>query len=333
MTPDETIAQQAPQDNPKWFGPSEWLDQLMRCQNGDTTCMRTLQIIERETVSMGWVHEQHANLLALCHAIERLPAGEQQTVLSIQASAIAQEMQRVIQFVYAEQDRPKAANVAGVSIEDGKYTIQMDGDGRLRCLRYGQEWRDLTGDKMALAFAQEVQSLRADLAREKERADSAEKRLAEIAGSTIRVVLTRREYDEYLSLKARADALEKELAGSQTHCRAAYRLAQEYGYSQFSSEPPAEYLTRMLRVQIGNSEARAQSTESRLAALQGHADAAINAAADVLAATKYVARWNRDGDKIVCYDGPVKPELIAEMETHVCAYRAFTAEGQKGDAK
>lgn len=211
MTPDETIAQQAPQDNPKWFGPSEWLDQLMRCQNGDTTCMRTLQIIERETVSMGWVHEQHANLLALCHAIERLPAGEQQTVLSIQASAIAQEMQRVIQFVYAEQDRPKAANVAGVSIEDGKYTIQMDGDGRLRCLRYGQEWRDLTGDKMALAFAQEVQSLRADLAREKERADSAEKRLAEIAGSTIRVVLTRREYDEYLSLKARADALEKEL--------------------------------------------------------------------------------------------------------------------------
>ncbi len=50
--------------------------------------------------------------------------------------------------------------IPGVSVEDGKYTIQMDADGNLRCLRYGQEWRDLTGDKMALAFAQEVQNLR-----------------------------------------------------------------------------------------------------------------------------------------------------------------------------
>ena len=89
-----------------WFGPSEWLTQLMRCQNGDTTCMRTLEIIERETVSMGWVQEQHAKMLELCYAIERLPASEQQTALSLQASAIAAEMQRVIQFVYAEADRP-----------------------------------------------------------------------------------------------------------------------------------------------------------------------------------------------------------------------------------
>lgn len=105
-TTDATHNPPAPQGEAKWFGPSEWLDQFMRCQSGETTCLRTLEIIERETVSMGWVHEQHAKLLALCHAIERLPAGEQQTALSIQASAIAQEMQRVIRFVYAEQDRP-----------------------------------------------------------------------------------------------------------------------------------------------------------------------------------------------------------------------------------
>lgn len=94
-------------ENKEWFGPCEWLDQLMRCQSGETTCMRTMQIIQRETVTMGWVHAQHAQMLALCHEIERLPASAEQTALSIQASDIAQEMQRVINFVYCEDDRPK----------------------------------------------------------------------------------------------------------------------------------------------------------------------------------------------------------------------------------
>jgi hypothetical protein len=53
----------------------------------------------------------------------------------------------------------------GVSVADGKYTIQADGDGRLRALRYGQPWRELTGDGMVLALAQEIDRLREGLAR------------------------------------------------------------------------------------------------------------------------------------------------------------------------
>ncbi len=53
----------------------------------------------------------------------------------------------------------------GVTVADGKYTVQADGDGRLRCLRYGEEWRDLTGDGMVLALVQEIEALRADKAR------------------------------------------------------------------------------------------------------------------------------------------------------------------------
>ena len=34
--------------NPGSFTPSEWLDLLLACQDGRTTCMRVLQIIERE---------------------------------------------------------------------------------------------------------------------------------------------------------------------------------------------------------------------------------------------------------------------------------------------
>jgi hypothetical protein len=94
----------ATETKPQGFGPSEWVDLLLACQNGRTTCMRALQIIERETVSMGWVREQHTAMLALCQAIERLPAGEQQTAISLQASGVAQEMQRVLNFVYAQDD-------------------------------------------------------------------------------------------------------------------------------------------------------------------------------------------------------------------------------------
>lgn len=53
----------------------------------------------------------------------------------------------------------------GVSVAGGKYTIQADGDGRLRALRYGQPWRELTGDGMVLALAQEIERLREALER------------------------------------------------------------------------------------------------------------------------------------------------------------------------
>ena len=43
---------------------------------------------------------------------------------------------------------------------DGKYTIRIGDDGSLRALRYGQEWRELNGDKLVLAMTMEIQSLR-----------------------------------------------------------------------------------------------------------------------------------------------------------------------------
>lgn len=46
-----------------------------------------------------------------------------------------------------------------VTVCDGKYTVIQTDDG-LRALRYGQEWRDLTGDGLVLALAQEVDELR-----------------------------------------------------------------------------------------------------------------------------------------------------------------------------
>jgi hypothetical protein len=48
-----------------------------------------------------------------------------------------------------------------VVVGDGKYTILFDETtGALEAQRYGQKWRDLTGDGMVLAMLQEIQVLR-----------------------------------------------------------------------------------------------------------------------------------------------------------------------------
>lgn len=51
-----------------------------------------------------------------------------------------------------------------LSLADGKYTLIEHLDGRLEALRYGEPWRDLTGDKLILVLAQEVVTLRDALA-------------------------------------------------------------------------------------------------------------------------------------------------------------------------
>ncbi len=51
-----------------------------------------------------------------------------------------------------------------VSVEGGKYTVVMTADGHLRALRHGEEWRSLSGDKLILALAHEVDDLRLRLA-------------------------------------------------------------------------------------------------------------------------------------------------------------------------
>lgn len=48
-----------------------------------------------------------------------------------------------------------------VTVGNGKYTVISDGSGNLRALRYGEEWRDCTGDGLILALAHEVEAARA----------------------------------------------------------------------------------------------------------------------------------------------------------------------------
>lgn len=47
-----------------------------------------------------------------------------------------------------------------VEVENGKYTYVFKPDGGSHVLRYGEEWRDVTGDKMVYCMAAEIQELR-----------------------------------------------------------------------------------------------------------------------------------------------------------------------------
>lgn len=42
---------------------------------------------------------------------------------------------------------------------DGKYVVTFDDDSRLSATRYGETWRELTGDGLVLAMLQEVDRL------------------------------------------------------------------------------------------------------------------------------------------------------------------------------
>jgi hypothetical protein len=47
-----------------------------------------------------------------------------------------------------------------VTVYDGKYTVVSENGAGLKALRYGEEWRDCTGDGLILALAQEIETLR-----------------------------------------------------------------------------------------------------------------------------------------------------------------------------
>ena len=50
-----------------------------------------------------------------------------------------------------------------ISLANGKYTVEMNNDGtNFNAKRYGEEWRDLTGDKLAAEMFYEIQYLRSD---------------------------------------------------------------------------------------------------------------------------------------------------------------------------
>lgn len=52
-----------------------------------------------------------------------------------------------------------------VELMDGKYTLEHNNGVGLRCLRYGEYWRDLVGDSMVLALVSEVEELREKVAK------------------------------------------------------------------------------------------------------------------------------------------------------------------------
>jgi len=50
--------------------------------------------------------------------------------------------------------------VTRIELDDGKYTVVHDSGAGLHALRYGEHWRDMTGDGLVLAMAQEIEDLR-----------------------------------------------------------------------------------------------------------------------------------------------------------------------------
>jgi len=46
-----------------------------------------------------------------------------------------------------------------IELEGGKYRVVLDSDGYLSADRYGEAWRDLTGDKLILALCQRIREL------------------------------------------------------------------------------------------------------------------------------------------------------------------------------
>ena len=58
-----------------------------------------------------------------------------------------------------------------ISICDGKYTVIQAPTGTTRVLRYGEEWRDVTGDNVIGGLAWELQEARDRIKRLKEAGD------------------------------------------------------------------------------------------------------------------------------------------------------------------
>ena len=62
-----------------------------------------------------------------------------------------------------------------ISICDGKYTVIQAPTGTTRVLRYGEEWRDVTGDNVIGGLAWELQEARDRIKRLEEAGDKMEK--------------------------------------------------------------------------------------------------------------------------------------------------------------
>lgn len=72
------------------------------------------------------------------------------------ARTLEREVNQVMTNIVSDEQK----DVLNVTVESGKYTVKQDASGRLTALRYGNTWRDCTGDKLIYALAAEVESLR-----------------------------------------------------------------------------------------------------------------------------------------------------------------------------
>jgi hypothetical protein len=56
-------------------------------------------------------------------------------------------------------DESKSEGLTRIELDGGKYTVTHRSGTELQALRYGEPWRDLTGDGLVLALCQEIESL------------------------------------------------------------------------------------------------------------------------------------------------------------------------------
>ncbi len=54
-------------------------------------------------------------------------------------------------------------NQIDISLDNGKYRIVMYPSGKFEALRYGESWRNLTGDNLVYFLAKKIQELEAKL--------------------------------------------------------------------------------------------------------------------------------------------------------------------------
>jgi hypothetical protein len=66
----------------------------------------------------------------------------------------------------------QAVSGVNISICDGKYTVIQAPTGTTRVLRYGEEWRDVTGDNVIGGLAWELQEARDRIKRLEEAGDA-----------------------------------------------------------------------------------------------------------------------------------------------------------------
>lgn len=69
----------------------------------------------------------------------------------------------------------KMSDMVNVVICDGKYAIIQDESGNTNVLRYGEGWRNVTGDNVILGAAYEIDKLREHIKRLEEAGDAMEK--------------------------------------------------------------------------------------------------------------------------------------------------------------